>query len=622
MQKKKATQNNIFNLLFKALISFVKYFLLGIYFTLYIIFRLVTDFLYYLGVGLATPFLLLGKGIKLLAKKTKPLRDNLNRKYDLYREKRDNNNHIKEARQLRLEEKKYIRQYEEKQKRLQIIQEKQKKIKEQNLEKKEKKKKENDVYINKDVKIENQTGRKLQEIVQKIKGIPAGIGDKFKNNKFAKNRRNKKDIKRQALLINFEGEDAEKSDTKQLYKYIAKDPTGKVVKGVFEAFSKVEVHSFLLSEGFEVYSIKTNKWITLFHGKDNVNRTKFKTKDLIFFIAQLSTYLKAGITLVEAIKILAKQFSKNKKYEKIFKSIIYDLTMGENFSNALLKQGEAFPKLFINMVKTAEMTGELPEVLDDMYEYYTEADKTRKQMITAITYPSIVLVFAIGVIIFILVYVIPKFAEIYSTMDAASIPAFTKLVMAASDFIKSYALWIFIGIIAFVVINIVLYKKVKGFRTIMQWLVMHMPVFGDVVIYNEVTMFTKTFGSLLSHNVFITESMDVLNKMTNNEIYKMLILDTITNLARGEKISTAFENHWAFPIPAYEMLVTGERTGELADMMHKVSVYYQELHKEQVQRIKTFIEPILTVFLTVIVGVIVLAIVVPMFNMYQAVQSY
>ena len=116
--------------------------------------------------------------------------------------------------------------------------------------------------------------------------------------------------------------------------------------------------------------------------------------------------------------------------------------------------------------------------------------------------------------------------------------------------------------------------------------------------------------------------MEVLNKITNNEIYKMLILDTITNLAKGEKISKAFEGHWAFPLPAYEMLVTGEKTGELAEMMGKVADYYQDLHKESVTRIKTFIEPILTVFLTAVVGIIILAVIIPMFSMYGSIQSY
>ena len=114
--------------------------------------------------------------------------------------------------------------------------------------------------------------------------------------------------------------------------------------------------------------------------------------------------------------------------------------------------------------------------------------------------------------------------------------------------------------------------------------------------------------------------MEILNKITNNEIYKMLILDTITNLAKGERISLAFKDHWAFPIPAYEMIITGERTGQLAEMMSKVSSYYQELHRNAVTRIKTFIEPALILFLTFTVGGIVLSIVIPMFSVYGTLQ--
>ena len=428
-----------------------------------------------------------------------------------------------------------------------------------------------------------------------------------------------KAVKRKPLVIDFEGEDAVKNDKKVLYEYVAKNREGKIVKDYFEAFSKVEVHSFLLSEGYEVYSIKTNKWITLMHGNVSSNGPKIKTKDLVFFITQLSTYIKAGIPLAEAMDILSRQY-KNKSYKKIFSSIIYDLTMGEAFSTALSKQGKAFPKLLINMIKTSEMTGELPEALDDMANYYTEADKTRKQMITALMYPTMVMVFAIGVIAFILIWVIPQFVEIYEAMDASKIPAFTLFVMDVSDFLKNYGLFVLLGIVVLIIILTYLYKNIKSVRTGMQWFAMHMPAFGNVIIYNEVTMFTKTFSSLLKHNVFITDSMEILNKITNNEIYKMLILDTITNIAHGEKISLAFKDHWAFPMPAYEMLVTGEKTGQLPDMMGKVSTYYQDMHAQSVARIKTFIEPVLIIFLTVVVGAIILAIILPMFGMYEMIQ--
>ena len=497
-----------------------------------------------------------------------------------------------------------------------------KKIKEQSRKKDAatKKKKEKEVYINENVKSPDMLANNVGNFLKKLNNIPNAIKQKISNNEFVKHSRNRDMMKREALLIDFDGKDAEKSEKKVLYEYVAKNKEGKLVKDYFEAYSKVEVHSFLLSEGYEVYSIKTSPWIQFIGKRQNVNNTKFKNKDLIFFLTQLSTYIKAGIPLVESLKILERQY-KNKKYKRILTAIIYDLTMGENFSEALLKQNVAFPKLLINMVKTAEMTGELPEVLDDQAEYYTQTEKIRKQMVSAMMYPSIVLVASIGVAVFIMLYVVPQFVEIYESMDASQIPKFTLAVLAISDFLKKYFFIILIVIAIIVVVFIFMYKNIKGFRTIVQWGIMKLPIIGNTIIYNEVSMFTKTFSSLLSHNVFITDSMEVLNKITNNEIYKMIILDTISNLAKGDKISEAFKDNWAFPIPAYEMLVTGEKTGELPEMMAKVSSYYQDLHAENVQRIKTVAEPAITIFLTAIVGVLILAIIIPMFSMYSSVQN-
>ena len=130
------------------------------------------------------------------------------------------------------------------------------------------------------------------------------------------------------------------------------------------------------------------------------------------------------------------------------------------------------------------------------------------------------------------------------------------------------------------------------------------------------TVFTKTFASLLKNNVFITESIDILSKITNNEIYKEIMATTIDNIARGDKISTAFKDHWAVPSVAYYMIVTGESTGELAQMLDKVSQYYQEQHRAIVSNLKALIEPILIAGLAIVVGGIILAVIVPMFDMY------
>ena len=591
---------------FLVLSSFVYKFVKYAGFGFLVFSTFVYHFVRYVGFGIAFPFVLIGRSLVKLNK----INDRMLARQQAEQEKknaaRERNKQIREENRRRLEELRAKEREEELAKRQEI---------------KEAKDNKADIYINKNVKIEKKKfSDHINSFFMAIGSIPKKIKNAFANISFVKDIRNRKDINKEALLLDFEGADAEKSEQKIMYKYVAKDPDGKMIKGYFPAYSKDEVHSFLLSEGNEVYSIETNKWIQALYGNPNrMNKSKIKTKDLIFFCTQLSTYIKAGITLVESLKILSHQF-KNKTYQRIFRTMIYDLTMGDSFSVAMDKQGEAFPRLLINMIKTSEMTGELPEVLDNMADYFTETDKTRRQMITAMTYPSIIFVLSIAATAFIMVYVVPQFVGIYEGIDGAELPGITVFVMNLSAFLQKNYLFLIIGILAFIVIFVYLYKNIKSFKTFIQWAIMHLPVFGNVIIYNEVTMFTKTFASLLAHNVFITDSMEILNKMTNNEVYRMLILDTITNLAKGERISLAFKDHWAFPVPAYEMITTGERTGQLAEMMSKVSAYYQDLHRNAVTRIKTFVEPVMILFLTFVVGGIVLAIVVPMFSFYNSIM--
>lgn len=449
------------------------------------------------------------------------------------------------------------------------------------------------------------------------KSLEEKLTEWYNNLSFVKDRKNRRELQRQTLLIDFEGSDAERSDEKIMYKYVAKNgETGKVETGMFAAFSKLDVHSFLLAEGYEVYEITPQKNIsktfTLFNAK-------FTASELDFFLTQLSTFLKSGITLVESIKILSKQ-CKKKGQQNIYKSLIYELTMGENFSEALQKQGNIFPRLLINMIKTSELTGDLPQTLDDMADYYREIEKTRKQMMSALTYPLVVLVFAIAVLVYIMVLVVPQFVDIYGSLGT-TLPPITIAILNVSNFLKKNLLMLGIGLLVFIIIFVILFKTIKVFKTVVQTILMNIPIIGKIIIYNEITMFTKTFASLLNHNVYITDCMEVLSKITNNEVYKMLIFDTITNLARGEAISNSFKNHWAFPVIAYEMILTGEKTGQLGPMMDKVANYYQEQHKNAVNQIKAFIEPVMIIILAVIVGVVLLSVVLPMFDMYQQISQ-
>lgn len=478
-------------------------------------------------------------------------------------------------------------------------------------------------YKNDDVKIEKKKfGEYLNMFFEFFGTIPSKIKKRVDNISLVKQAKNKKAFDTNTMLVDFSDEDkpSKEEGKRVVWEYVAIDERGKKIKGYFDAYSRVDVQSFLIGEGLTVYSIRTSKLINLLHSNLAGTSPKIKNKDLIFLLTQLSTYLKSGIPLVEALNILIRQVQK-KTYKTILRDVTYDLTVGESFSTALDKRNGSFPKLLINMVKASELTGELPEALDDMVEYYTEVEAARKEMISALTYPSIVFIFTLAVVTFVMMYVVPKFVDVYASMDQADVPAFTLAVINFSNYLEKNILWIILGIILVLLTLVYLYKNVKIIRTLFQWVFMHIPVLSQVIIYNEVTMFSKTFASLLSHNVYITDSMDILKRVTNNEIYKMMILDTVANLARGEKISKAFKDQWAFPIPAYEMIVTGEKTGQLAEMMQRVSVYYQSLHKNTVTRIKALVEPILIIFLTFSVGAILMAVIIPMFNMYQQVQS-
>ena len=394
------------------------------------------------------------------------------------------------------------------------------------------------------------------------------------------------------------------------YRYTIINGVGKKERGTFEAETEEEVRNFLISQDYQVLSITLRPPYDI----DIMANSKIKSGDLSFCLTQLSTYIKSGIPLVDSVRILAKQ-SQKPALKKSFNQLIYELLKGENLSNAMMTQGETYPKLLINMVKTAEMTGDLPSILDDMADYYTSMERTKKQMISAMIYPSVVLVLAFAVLIFMLTYLVPQFSGMFAENDA-TLPALTLAIIGISDFIKTNYIILIIAIIGIILIFVYLYKKVISFKTMIQTILMHIPVIKNIIIYNEISNFTKTFASLINHGVFITDSMEILSKVTNNEVYKRIINKTLVNLAKGDSISSAFKGEWAIPIVAYEMLVTGENTGQLGLMMEKVADHFQLLHKTIIDQMKSLLEPIMICFLAVVVGVILISIVQPMFSIY------
>ena len=395
------------------------------------------------------------------------------------------------------------------------------------------------------------------------------------------------------------------------FRYVVKSPMGDTVKGVFDAIDEQAVRVFLTNEGYEIIEIKAR-------GKGDIDihfgSGRISTGDLSFALVQLSTYIKAGIPLIDSMRILAKQTT-NANLKRIYDRVIYELVVGESFSVALEKQGNAFPSILINMVKTSEMTGDLAGTLDEMADYFTESEKTKKEMLSAMIYPSVILTMVVIVLCFLVMFVVPQFIDMFSSQNA-ELPAITVFVINASEFLVNYWWALILGIIAFILIFRWLYKNVREFRKSVQTIMMKTPVLDNIMIYGQVSNITRTFASLLNHGVFITDAMDILHNLTNNEIYKEILSRTMIGLSKGAKLSETFKGEWAFPVVAYEMIVTGESTGQLALMMQKVAEHYAALNHNAVTVVKSLIEPMVIILLGVSVGFILMSIMLPMFDLY------
>lgn len=473
----------------------------------------------------------------------------------------------------------------------------------------------------------------VYHVVRDLFYVPLNLMKSIKEASIKKSLKKEQDERKmmQEAIANstsFEGDSVEamldeaKDDTKVdksdllTFNYVVKNDIGQEIKSSFDAKSASEVEAFLQNEGYEVVSIELKKKSFLdleisFFGN------KLRANELSFALTQLSTYIKAGIPLIDSVRILAKQSTKPAK-RKIYEKIVFDLVAGENFSKALENQKDVFPRLLINMVKASELTGDLTATLDEMGDYYTSIEETRRQMISALTYPAIVFVLAMVVVAFCLIWVVPNFVEMFADVESG-LPFITQVTISASNFASNNYILIIVILTVLIIAYISAFKNIKSFRKTMQTFYMRIPVIGNIIIYNEVTMFTKTFAQLLNHSVHITDSMVILSKISSNEIYKEIIANTMNTLSKGGKISESFRGQWAFPVVAYEMLVTGEATGQLGLMMDKVAVHYNSLHKTAVTQVKSLIEPLTICLLAFAVGFILLSIIIPMFDLYNAV---
>jgi len=345
---------------------------------------------------------------------------------------------------------------------------------------------------------------------------------------------------------------------------------------------------------------------------------KVKTKVLTTFTRQLATLVDAGLPLLRGLRVLEKQ-----ERNPTLKTIIADLALaiegGSTFSESLAQHPKVFNRLYVNMVKAGELGGVLEVVLTRLSEFMEKAQKIKGKVIAAMFYPVAVLVVATAILIILMVKVVPSFKSVFEGMlEGAQLPAFTRLVLGISEIIKDHIFYTTIGVIVVVVI-FMLFVRTKFGRHIWDKFKLKMPVIGPVVSKVAISRFTRTLGTLISSGVPILQALTIVKETAGNVIVSDAVSSVHESVKEGETITAPLEASGIFPPMVISMVDVGEQTGALPEMLLKISDNYDDEVDNAVAAMTSLLEPIMIVFLAVIVGSIVIAMFLPLIDLMNRV---
>jgi len=401
------------------------------------------------------------------------------------------------------------------------------------------------------------------------------------------------------------------------FSYQARDASGKMVSGIQDALNEDNAVTSLMSRGLMVLSLQQ---------KASVSRSRKKTwtvkeTDLVLFTRQLSTMIEAGISLVQAMTALYDQC--DPKRQRNLRHIISDVTTrvqgGETFNESIAKHPRVFDRLFVSMVKAGEHGGLLAEILDRLAGFLEASARLRKKVKSAMTYPVIVICIAFAITIFLLVKVVPIFGEIFKDFGA-KLPAPTQFLIDVSDFMRSE--WYFLILVfggTFFGIRTFL-RSTRGKQLADRWK-LKLPIFGPLIHKICMSRFSRTFAQLIRSGVPILEVLDIVGGASGNHVVETSIKGVSEDVEKGDNLSVALSKKPIFPPMMLRMVSAGEATGKIDTMLEKMADFWDEEIEAMLDALTSLIEPLLIVFLGVIVGGIVIAMFLPIFKLNEVVSQ-
>jgi len=401
-----------------------------------------------------------------------------------------------------------------------------------------------------------------------------------------------------------------------LFEYKAKNLKGETVEGTLEAMNQESAVNVLAGRKMIIISLKESGALPVWRRPLRIAfLERVNPKDMVFMSRQLSVMVLAGLPLVKALEVLARQTSKN-FLKQVINLIAEDVRGGTRFSTALAKYPKIFDDFFINMVRAGETSGKLDEVLnylaDEQEKSYDLMSKIRGAMI----YPIFVIAGVVGVMVLMMVFVIPQLTGILEESGVA-LPLPTLILIKSSEILKTYFILVMLGVIAAGFGMRSFFRSKKG-KDILDSLLLRLPVFGNLFQQVYLVRFSRSLSTLIIGGIPLTSALKIVAGVVSNNVYKTLILDAVMDVEEGRSISSAFMDEPQVPKMLPHLMAIGEETGRLDEVLQKIADFYSREVENILAKLVTLLEPIIIIFLGAVVGGMVAAIILPMYKLASA----
>ncbi len=399
------------------------------------------------------------------------------------------------------------------------------------------------------------------------------------------------------------------------YRYSGVDQTGAHVKGKISAPSEMVCGKYFKEKGYKITSFKENKSIISKLNNVTIGRTVSK-KELVLFLEELGALLDSGIKMVDALEILAFQQT-NSQIRKIYMALYYDVYSGAGLSNAFAAYPHDFPPLLVALTKAGEKTGDMSNTLSNASEHFRNDLEVRSGVQKMVVKPLAYLTLTLAVTVLMIIFIIPVIEDLYASIDVPpeEMPVFTRILLDISDFLTENGFLILLILFVVTSTTMFFYKTNKAFKYNIHRFFTKFPLFGAIVKMENQVYIANTLAQLLDKKVKSQDALIITENALSNVAYKKLVNDTRTNIVNGEGFSKAFKESDLVDPLMVKMIETGEKAGSLPKMLGNLSNYYSKTMKTRMERLAGIIEPILMIILMTIVTILVLAIMLPSFDL-------